>query len=115
MRRRDFLAAVGGVATWPSPTWAQQPRIPTIGYLDVGTIAANRRENMDAFLKGLADTGYVEGRNVTFEYREAKGDVSLLPELARDLVRLQVDVILSPGSGLAAQAAMADAAETAAR
>jgi putative tryptophan/tyrosine transport system substrate-binding protein len=108
MRRRDFLAAVGGVATWSSPTRAQQRRVPTIGYLDVGTIAANRRENMDAFLKGLAETGYVEGRNVTFEYREAKGDVSLLPELARDLVRRQVDVILSPGSGLAARAAMAE-------
>jgi putative ABC transport system substrate-binding protein len=107
MRRRDFLAAVGGVATWPSATRAQQRRVPTIGYLDVGTIAANRRENMDAFLKGLAETGYVEGRNVTFEYREAKGDVSLLPELARDLVRQQVDVILSPGGGQAAQAAMA--------
>jgi putative ABC transport system substrate-binding protein len=63
---------------------------------------------MDAFLRGLAETGYVEGRNVTFEYREAKGDVSLLPELARDLVRRQVDLILSPGSGLAAQAAMAE-------
>src|SRR5262249_29729956 len=56
----------------------------------------------------LAEMGYVEGRNVTFEYREAKGDVSRLPELARDLVRRQVDLILSPGSGLAAQAAMAE-------
>ena len=108
MRRRDFLAAVGGVATWSWPARAQQRRVPTIGYLDVGTIAANRRENMAAFLKGLAETGYVEGRNVTFEYREAKGDASLLPELARDLVRRKVDVILSPGSGVAAQAAMAE-------
>src|ERR1700759_2353581 len=90
MRRRDVLAAVGGVATWSSPPRAQQRPIPTIGYLDVGSIAANRRENMAAFLKGLADTGYVEGRNVAFEYREAKGDVSLLPELARALVRRQV-------------------------
>jgi putative ABC transport system substrate-binding protein len=107
MRRRDFLAALGGAATWPRPATADQRRIPTLGFLYTGSVAEGRHENSDAFLKGLAETGRVEGRNVTFEFREAKGDLGLLPELARDLVRRQVDVILAPGSGLAAQAAKA--------
>jgi putative ABC transport system substrate-binding protein len=107
MRRRDFLAAVGAAAMWSRPAKAEQRRIPTIGYLNAGTLAEGPRENVVAFHKGLADTGYVQGRNVRFEFREAKGDLSLLPELARDLVRHEVDVILAPGSGVAAQAAKA--------
>jgi putative ABC transport system substrate-binding protein len=107
MRRRDFLAAVGGAAAWPRLATADPRRVPTIGYLDAGSLAKSRRENVEAFHKGLAETGYVEGQNVTFEIREANGDLALLPELARDLVRRQVDVILAPGSGVAAQAAKA--------
>ena len=107
MRRRDFLAAVGGAAAWPWPATAQPRRVPTIGYLYAGSLDEGRQENVEAFHRGLAETGWVEGRNVRFEFRAAKGDVSLLPELARDLVRRQVDVILAPGSGLAAQAARA--------
>ena len=107
MRRRDFLAAAAGVAIWPLPTPAQQRRIPTIGYLDAGSLAESRQENAVAFGQGLAETGYVPGRNVRVEYREAKGNVALLPELARDLVRRGVDVILAPGSGVAAKAAKA--------
>jgi putative ABC transport system substrate-binding protein len=107
MRRRDFLAAVGGAATWAQLAKAEQRRVPTIGYLYAGSLAEGPRENVEAFHKGLAETGYVEGRNVTFEFREAKGDLTLLPELARDLVRRQVDVILAPGSGVAALAAKA--------
>jgi putative ABC transport system substrate-binding protein len=107
MRRRDFLAAVGGAATWLRLAHAEQRRVPTIGYLYAGSLDEGRQENVEAFHRGLAETGWVEGRNVRFELREAKGDVSLLPELARDLVRRQVDVILAPGSGLAAQAARA--------
>lgn len=107
MRRRDFLATLGGAATWPRLATADPWRIPTIGYLYTGSLAEARQENSEAFLKGLAGTGWVEGRNVTFEFREAKGDLGLLPELARDLVRRRVDVILAPGSGVAAQAAKA--------
>ena len=107
MRRRDFLAAVGGAATWAQPAKAEPRRVPTIGYLYAGSLAEGPRENVEAFHKGLAETGYVEGRNVTFEFREAKGDLTLLPALARDLVRRQVDVILAPGSGVAALAAKA--------
>jgi len=107
VRRRDFLAALGGAATWPRRARAQARRVPTIGYLYAGSMAEGRQENMEAFLKGLAETGYVEDQNVRFEYREAKGNLGLLPELARDLVRSQVDVILAPGNGVAAQAAKA--------
>ncbi len=107
MRRRDFLAVLGGAAAWPQLARGQQRRVPTIGYLDAGSLAESRQENMAAFRQGLAETGYVEGRNVRFEYREAKGNLALLPDLARDLVRHQVDVILAPGSGVAALAAKA--------
>jgi putative ABC transport system substrate-binding protein len=107
MRRRDFLAGLGGAATWSRLAKGQDARIPTIGYLNAGSLAEGPRENVVAFHKGLAETGYVAGRNVRFEFREAKGDLARLPELARDLVRRQVDVILAPGSGVAAQAAKA--------
>ncbi len=110
MRRRDFLAAVGGAATWPQLAGAQQRSVRTIGYLYAGTVAEGR-DNADAFLQGLAETGYVVGRNVEFEIREAKDDLQRLPELARDLVRRQVDVILAPGSGAAALAAKGATAE----
>ncbi len=105
MRRRDFLAAIGGAAMWGPPARAQQRGIPTIGFLYSGSRFASRDENMTAFAKGLGDVGFVEGRNVAFEDREAKGNLALLPELARDLVRRQVDVIMAPGSGVAALAA----------
>jgi putative ABC transport system substrate-binding protein len=107
MRRRDFLAAAGATATWARLANAEQGRMPTIGYLNAGSLAAGREENVAAFLKGLAEAGYVEGRNVKFEFREAKGDLARLPELARDLASRQVDVILAPGSGVAALAAKA--------
>jgi len=105
MRRRDFLAALGAVATWPRAARAEDRHIPTVGILYTGSRFGDREENVTAFDKGLAETGWVGGHNVTFEHREAKGDAALLPELARDLVRRQVDVILSPGSGAAALAA----------
>jgi putative tryptophan/tyrosine transport system substrate-binding protein len=111
MRRRDVLAAIAGAAASPRLAFAQQApqqrRVPTIGYLDAGSLAESEQENAVAFRQGLAETGYVEGRNVAFEFREAKGDLALLPQLARDLVRREVDVILAPGSGVAAQAAKA--------
>jgi putative ABC transport system substrate-binding protein len=106
MRRRDFLAIVGGAATWSRLAKAEQRRVPTIGYLYAGSLAEGQ-DNLEAFRQGLAETGYVEGQNVTFEYREAKDNLALLPELARDLVHRQVDVILAPGSGAATLAAKA--------
>jgi putative ABC transport system substrate-binding protein len=104
MRRRDVLGAIAGAATWPRVARAQQRRMATIGYLEAGTIAGNEG-SVDAFRRGLAETGYVEGRNVAIEFREAHNDLTRLPELARDLVRLRVDVIVTPNSGAATRAA----------
>lgn len=104
MRRRDFIAAVAGAATWTQVARAQQRRVPTIGYLAEGAPVAPQ---ISEFRQGLANMGYVEGRNVAIEFRAAHNDLPRLRELARDLVRLEVDVIVAPGSGAAARAARA--------
>jgi putative tryptophan/tyrosine transport system substrate-binding protein len=104
-RRRDVLAALAGVAAC-SPLHAAQYADPMIGYLYVGTIGPNSI-TLEAFLKGLGDLGYVQGRNVRIEFREAHNDLRRLPELAQDLVRRGVNVITAPGSGPAALAAKA--------
>ncbi|HLH92031.1 MAG TPA: ABC transporter substrate-binding protein [Xanthobacteraceae bacterium] len=106
-RRRDVLAALaalGGLASSPQLARAQQRRLPAIGYLYAGSLAAGRG-GVEAFRAGLAEMGYVEGRNVAIEFREADNDIALLPQLARDLVARGVDVIVTPGSGWATLAA----------
>jgi putative ABC transport system substrate-binding protein len=104
MRRRDFITLLGGAVTWPRAARAQQPGMPVIGFLSLGL-----PELPAAVRRGLADAGYVEGRNVTIEIRSAQGDAGRLPELAADLVRRQVSVILA-GSPPAARAAKASTA-----
>lgn len=106
MRRRDFLAAVAGVAACSPPSRAAQRGDPVIGYLYAGSLA-NNPDSVEAFWQGLAELGYVQGRNVRVEYREANNDLSRVPDLVRDLVRREVDVIYVPGSGPAARVAMA--------
>jgi putative ABC transport system substrate-binding protein len=95
MRRRDFIAGVGGTAVaWPLTTRAQKTALPVIGYLHVGTLDATR-DVVTAFHLGLSDTGYVEGQNLAVEYRWADYRLERLPDLASDLVRRQVSVIVS--------------------
>jgi putative ABC transport system substrate-binding protein len=97
MRRRDFIAGLGGaVATWPVVARAQQPPVPVIGYLSRGTPGAEVGL-VAAFRKGLGEMGYVEGRNLAIEFRWAQNEFSRLSELAADLVRRRVAVIASVG------------------
>jgi len=105
MRRRDFVTLLGGAAAgWPLAARAQQTgKFPTIGWLDSGR---SPTEALAAFNKGLAEAGYVVGRNVNLEYRSAEGDSDRLRPLVAELVRRQVAVIV-PTTGTAAHAAKA--------
>ena len=92
MRRRELIAGLAGVATWPFAARAQQPALPVIGFLNSGSFDRYRRL-LDAFRQGLNDGGYVEDRNVAIESRWAEGQAARLPELAADLVRRRVSLI----------------------
>src|SRR5437870_13672000 len=104
-QRRDFLVAVGALLAAPLAAEAQQaPKVPRIGYL-ASNLESSRR-SLEAFLQGLRDLGYVEGRNVVIEYRDAEGKLERLPVLAAELVALKVDVIFVGGSTRVTLAAM---------
>jgi putative ABC transport system substrate-binding protein len=108
MRRREFIAALGGsAAVWPLAARAQQPAMPVIGFLHLTSLEPNR-ENLAAFRRGLGDTGYIDDKNVAIEYRWAQGRNDRLPTLVAELVRRQVSVIVvleSTNGALAAKAA----------
>jgi putative ABC transport system substrate-binding protein len=105
MRRREFLGLVGGAAAWPVAALGQGA-IPVVGYLS--GLGHNDRTNLaDAFRRGLSDAGYVDGRNVAIEYRFAENRLERLTELAADLVRLKVAVIVATGGGNSILAAKA--------
>ena len=107
MRRREFIMLVGSAVAWPLVARAQQPGLPVIGFLS-GDSPGDNSPSVEAFRQGLKETGYVEGRNVTIEYRWADSQNDRLPALAADLVRRQVTLIFSGGvtaGPLAAKAA----------
>ena len=105
MRRRDFITLLGGAAAWPRAARGQLSNVPRVGILLIAG-----PDLMGPFREALADLGYVEGKNIEFDVRSAQGQTNRLPELAAELVRSKVDVIVAAQtpSILAAQAATRD-------
>jgi putative ABC transport system substrate-binding protein len=103
MRRREFVTLLGGAAaTWPLTAGAQQPsKVPTIGFLGAGTSSVWTQWTA-AFVQRLRELGWVDGRNVTIEYRWAEGRPERYREIATEFVRLKVDVIATVGSAVPA-------------
>jgi putative ABC transport system substrate-binding protein len=98
LRRREFITLLGGAAGWPLAAHAQQPgKTYRIGLLETISPALNAPE-LDAFRKGLRELGYVEGQKYTIEYRSADGQAERFPNLAAELVRLGVDLIVTRGT-----------------
>ncbi|MFL5094257.1 MAG: ABC transporter substrate-binding protein [Xanthobacteraceae bacterium] len=100
------MTLLGGSAAWPLAAGAQQSAMPTIGFLHSASVAAFA-DLVAAFRKGLSEVGFIEGQNVTIEYRWGEGHNERLPTLAAELVRRRVDVIVTPVSTAATLAAKA--------
>ena len=103
MRRHDFITLVGGAAAgWPLVVRAQgRDRLARIGYLRLAPASQSQREE-SAFREGLADLGYVEGRNLSIEYRSTEGDETQIPARLQELVELNVDVLVVHATGVLA-------------
>jgi putative ABC transport system substrate-binding protein len=106
MKRREFIAGLSSAVAWPLAARGQQPAMPVIGFAYVGSADASG-SYVAAFRKGLGETGYVEGQNVTVEYHWLEGQYDRLPTLMTDLVRRRVAVIVAPANTPAVIAAKA--------
>jgi putative tryptophan/tyrosine transport system substrate-binding protein len=98
IRRRELLVTLGGAAAWPLRARAQQPAMPVIGYLGSSSFERSAGRSLLNFKRGLAETGYIEDRNVTIEYRWADDQYERLPALAAELVKRRVAVLVAAGS-----------------
>ncbi len=108
MKRREFILLIGGAALWPLAAGGQQPTMPVVGFIRDGSADESTRF-VAAFRKGLSETGYVDGQNVTVEYHWLEGHYDRLSALLADLIRRKVAVIATPGNvpSIAAKAATA--------
>ena len=108
MRRREFIAALGGAAAWPMVANAQQTSVPVVGCLNSGSLASTAHQ-VQAFRQGLEENGYLVGQNVLLDFRWADGQFDRLPALAADLVNQKVTVIFGGGPPAAMAAKRATA------
>jgi putative tryptophan/tyrosine transport system substrate-binding protein len=106
MRRREFIAGLGSAAAWPVAARAQQPAMRLVGFLGAPAAAPYARF-AGAVRQGLRESGFIEGQNLTIEYRWAEGHYDRLPALAADLIRQHVAVIIPIGGAPATVAAKA--------
>ncbi len=108
MRRREFIAGLASTAAaWPLAARAQQPKVPLVGLLGGASFEGPYAVPVDAIRQGLRETGFVEGQNLTIEYRHAGGQYERLPELATDLFRRHAAVIVAIGASTPALVATA--------
>ena len=100
VRRREFIKMIGVTLAWPLGARAQQPpKLPTIGFLGLSTLSA-QRETTDAFVQRLRELGWTEGRTVAIEYRWAEGNTERSAAITKEFVRLEVDVVVTQGTSI---------------